>query len=90
MQTQEVKAQCDSCQGTGIYHGFAEQRGVGVICLNCDGTGCAIIKYVPFESRKVRKDIQTVQRSRGSFIGTGVGPAGKSITYNEFLNGKTL
>jgi len=84
----EVKAQCGSCAGTGIYHGFAEPPGVGVVCLNCDGTGCYVIQFTPFEERKRRKDIKTVQLSRGSFIGTGVGPAGKSITYEELLTGK--
>lgn len=83
-----MKAQCGSCRGTGIYHGFAEPPGIGVVCLNCDGTGCDTIKYTPFKGRKKRTGIKTVQLSRGTFLPTGVGPTGKSITYEEFLAGK--
>lgn len=84
----KVQAECSSCRGTGIYRGFAEPEGVGVICLYCDGTGCREVEYTPFTGRKTRNDIRTVQRSRGNFIGTGVGPAGNSVTYQDFLNGK--
>jgi hypothetical protein len=83
----EVKAECGACDGTGIYHGFAEPKGVGVVCLKCDGTGCATIEYTPFTGRKTRNDITTVQRSRGSFV-LSCGPAGNSVSYNDFLNGK--
>jgi hypothetical protein len=85
---QTVKAECNSCDGTGIYCGFAEPKGVGVICLTCDGTGCQTITYKPFEKLKKRRDIQKVARSRGSFIATGVGPTRELITYDEFLAGK--
>ena len=84
----QVEAQCDSCKGTGIYHGMCEPKGVGVVCLNCDGTGKAIIKYTPFDGRKTRTGILHVQRSRGAFLPTGTGPTGNSISYNEFLAGK--
>jgi hypothetical protein len=84
---QSVKAECGACGGTGIYHGFAEPKGVGVVCLQCDGTGCAVIEYTPFTSRKRRNDITTVQRSRGAFI-MNCGPGGNSVTYSDFLNGK--
>ena len=83
-----VQTQCKSCGGTGIYHGFAEPHGVGVVCLNCGGTGCYQLEYTPFEGRKHRYDISTVQRSRGSLLVTGVGPAGNAITYNDFLAGR--
>lgn len=83
-----VEAECTSCSGTGIYHGFAEPKGVGVVCLTCDGTGRREIEYVPFTGLKKRNDIQTVQRSRGSLIFAGVGPTGNAVSYDEFLNGK--
>lgn len=74
---------------TGLYHGFAEPPGVAVICLNCDGTGAHVIKYQEYSGcAKVRKDIHTVRRSAGTFIATGVGPTGNSISYNDFLAGK--
>jgi hypothetical protein len=83
-----IEVECSACGGTGIYHGFAEPQGVGVICLGCNGTGKAKFKYTPFTGRKLRKDIKAVRRSQGTFIATGVGPTGKSITYEEFLKGK--
>lgn len=83
-----IEVECGSCGATGIYQGFAEPKGVGVVCLNCNGTGAVNIDYKPFTGRKERRDINTVQRSRGSFIATGVGPGGRSISYQEFLNGK--
>ena len=84
----ELKVQCASCGGTGLYHGFAEPFGVAVVCLNCQGTGQSIIKYTQFTGRKVHKGIHTVRRSKGSFLATGVGPTGNSISYDEFLAGK--
>ena len=83
-----VKTECGSCGGTGLYCGFAEPKGTAVVCLNCSGTGCATLCYTPFERRKGRGDIATVARSRGSFIGTGVGPVGATVTYAEFQRGK--
>lgn len=88
MKTVKIEVQCSSCNGTGIYCGFAEPKGVGVVCLRCDGSGKGELSYTPFTGRKERKDVKTVQRSRGSFIGTGVGPTGNSITYAEFIAGK--
>lgn len=83
-----VKAECESCDGTGIYRGMAEGPGVGVVCLTCNGTGCEEIEYTPFTARKKRRDVKTVHRSRGKFIVTGIGPAGMSVSYEEFLAGK--
>ena len=80
--------QCDSCSGTGVYSGFAEPRGVGVVCLNCNGSGKTTLEYTEYEGRKRRSGINTVRRSAGSFLGTGVGPTGGSVTYAEFLDGK--
>lgn len=85
---EHVKAECASCDGTGVYKGFAEPKGVGVVCLTCGGSGCDTIKYKPFTERKHKAGIQTVRRSRGSFIGTGVGPTGGEVTYEQFLKGK--
>jgi len=84
----EVKAECTACGATGVYSGFCEPEGTAVVCIRCSGTGCQIISYVPFESRRRRKGIKTVSQSRGGFIATGVGATGKPITYSEFLKGK--
>ncbi|MFA6096837.1 MAG: hypothetical protein WC788_04380 [Candidatus Paceibacterota bacterium] len=83
-----IEAQCGACGGSGIYCGFAEPKGVGVVCLECKGSGKIVIEYIPFTERKNRKDIHTVRLSRGKFIFSGVGPAGKEIGYKEFLAGK--
>lgn len=83
-----LETECRSCGGSGVYRGFAEPPGVAVVCLNCDGSGCSKINYTPFTGRKPREGIQEVRRSRGTFIGTGVGPTGGSVTYREFVNGK--
>ena len=83
-----LEAECTACGGTGIYHGFAEPDGVGVVCLKCEGSGMMVVHYIPFTGRKKRNDIVVVRRSRGSFIAIGVGPTGESVTYEEFLQGK--
>lgn len=85
---ESVNIECPSCGGTGLYHGMAEPKGVGVVCLSCEGTGCRKYQYTPFTGRKRRDDIVTVQRSRGTFIFTGCGPVGESISYEDFLNGE--
>ena len=83
-----VQAECEACGATGLYSGFMEAKGTAVVCVRCDGTGCAKISYTPFTKRHGRHGIKTVSRSRGSFIATGVGPTGESISYAEFAKGK--
>lgn len=84
----EIEVECPSCGGTGLYCGFAEPKGIAVICLHCNGTGKSTLSYFPFIGRKPKKGIRTVQRSSGTFIFSKVGPTGGSITYEEFQNGK--
>lgn len=83
----KVQTECGACSGTGLYSGFAEPKGVAVVCLQCNGTGCHEISYIPFICRKPKANIKTVQLSRGSFI-LSCGPAGRRITYAEFIAGK--
>ena len=84
----EIEAECVECRGTGIYRGFAEPAGIGVVCLHCRGTGAKMLTYKPFAGRRQRSDVQVVQLSRGLMVAPGVGPGGTSITYAEFLAGK--
>lgn len=86
--TVTIEVRCPDCGGTGVYHGFAEPEGVGVVCLGCGGSGAKKLTYTPFTGRERRNGIKVVRRSRGTFIATGVGPNGSSVTYEEFLNGK--
>jgi len=85
---ESIQAVCDSCGGTGLYSGMCEKKGTAVVCISCDGTGCATIRYKPFVKRRQSRGIHTVSWSRGGFILTGVGAVGKSITYKEFAKGK--
>ena len=81
----EVTCQCDSCSGTGLYSGFAEPKGVAVVCAGCNGTGYQQLQVTPFTGRKKMKGIKAVMRSRGCFLATGVGPVGgTTMTYAEF------
>lgn len=88
MKKIKVTIDCNACGATGLYSGFAEPRGVAVVCIKCGGTGKQDVVLTPFTRRHNRLGIKTVQRARGSFIGTGVGPTGGSITYDQFKNGK--
>ena len=88
------KYECGSCGSTGVYSGFAEPKGTAVVCLTCKGTGAVPNGHSstrsnskPFTALKRRDGIHTVRRSRGSFVGTGVGPTGGSISYEDFLSG---
>lgn len=82
-----IEMQCSACNGTGIYHGMAEPKGVGVVCLRCQGTGKQTITYIPFTGRKKREDIDVVRLSKGSTI-LSCGPTGTEISYQDFLNGQ--
>ena len=85
---ERIEIECPSCGGTGLYCGFAEPKGTAVICHGCNGDGNCLYQYKPFTGRKRKKGVQIVRESRGSFIATGVGPVGDSVTYEEFLAGK--
>ena len=83
-----VKAVCSACDGTGLYRGFAEAKREAVVCLDCRGTGCVELSYVPFVQRKERSDVEMVYLSRGALIVTGVGKRGSPVTYAAFRDGK--
>jgi hypothetical protein len=83
-----VEVECKDCGGTGLYQGFAEPQDTAVVCLSCGGTGCAKLTYTPFTQRREKRGVSWVMRSRGSFIATGVGPAGGKISYQEFQSGR--
>lgn len=89
----EKYAYCPDCHGTGIFSGYCEKKGEGIICLRCDGSGkvlkrrllaaqvpSSIIK--PFTGRLKRDGIERVFRRARD------GKPGPTITYQEFLAGK--
>lgn len=80
----KVNVECSSCGGTGLYSGMCEREGTAVVCLTCDGSGCEVISYKPFEGRKRKRGIRSISQSRGTFIATGVGATGTPMTYAEF------
>jgi len=90
-----IKAMCRDCDGTGIYHGFAEIGDCGVVCTTCKGTGCAYISYTPFEARKPRKGIDWVyEHNNGIAIGKGRKGGEYSdfggMSYADWLSGKSF
>lgn len=80
----EVLRECEACSGTGLYSGMCEVKGTAVVCLRCGGAGGVREGIALFVRRKRLRGIKTIRLSRGSFIGTGVGGQGPSMTYPEF------
>jgi hypothetical protein len=87
MSISTIDSACPHCGATGLYCGFAEPAGVAVVCLACEGTGCLKLKYTPFTGRQPKSGARTVRRSAGTFLVSGVGPTGDSVTYAEFERG---
>ena len=61
----ELQIQCRSCNGTGLYCGFAEPKGTAVVCRNCGGSGAEIIRYEPYTGRKPRVGVSQVVADGG-------------------------
>ena len=80
----DILTECGSCGGTGLYRGMCESEGTAVICINCGGTGAEKHTYKEYTGRKHKTGVNKISYSRGSFIGTGVGAVGDSMTYYEF------
>ncbi len=56
------KEECKSCQGTGLFVGYAEKNGAAVICYKCKGTGCENFEkeFYTFISQKEKDNITHV------------------------------
>jgi hypothetical protein len=80
-----IEAECDDCGGTGVYCGFMEPKGIGVVCVGCNGTGKKLIYYTPFERKRGKRNVQLVQISGSRSILFG-GPKGKQVPYRDFKN----
>lgn len=93
MTKQTIKRECASCQGTGLYVGFAEHDGAAVVCYTCNGTGCEMLKIdvTPFTDRKPRTGVLRVYRTNpGIGIGSGHGCRLEDfggIPYSEWTRG---
>lgn len=69
----EIEHECESCNSTGLYRGFAEGEGAAVVCKGCDGTGKAVFEmtYTKFTRRKKRRGVTRVFQAN---VGIGIGP----------------
>ena len=64
--------ECPACNSTGIYAGFGERDGAGVVCRKCGGTGYVLHSYTEFCGKIKRNDIKRVyQINPGILIGEG-------------------
>lgn len=84
----ELEVECSDCAGTGVYCGFMEPKGIGVVCLGCNGTGKAYFTYYPFTRKKGKRGIKEVSLLNGKSIVCG-GPKNKRIPYNIFKKALT-
>ncbi len=84
---------CPSCEGTGLYIGFAENNGAAIVCHTCKGTGCHHVKieYEDFEQKVSHKTAKRVfQSNPGIGIGSGKGYSLSDfggMPYNDWING---
>ncbi len=83
-----IEAECNSCGGTGVYCGFMEPKNIGVICLDCGGTGKQIITYNPFERKKGKNNVNFIHIPNSKCI-VDAGPKGNQIPYKEFKRALT-
>ena len=84
-----VKAECNSCKGTGLYIGMGEKNGAAVVCHTCKGEGCTTysLRWRAFDSRKKRPGVlQVVQTNPG----IGISPDSEigGMSYQDWLDGR--
>lgn len=82
----KLEVECRPCGGTGVYRGYAEPKGVGVVCRDCLGEGRTTIEYTPFTGRKPAVGIEKVYAT--SRIFSNIGPVGEFVSYEAFLAGE--
>jgi hypothetical protein len=96
----DLKIECKSCGGTGVYRGIAEGNGAAVVCNRCKGTGCENyhFEYKEFTGRKTIKDVERVFITGYGYV-VGVKPitlcngvfvdfSKEGVSYGDFLKGK--
>lgn len=89
MPTISLDIECPSCSGTGLYRGFAEGKGVAVVCRTCNGTGCQKFTktYKPFSGGRIH--VTGIKRVFECNVGICLGVASQGgLTYEEWLAGK--
>ena len=58
----EADTVCKTCKGTGLYVGFAERDGAGIVCYRCSGTGChhQVFEWEDFVERAASSSVTRV------------------------------
>lgn len=92
--TQE--AECDACEGTGLYVGIAERDAAAVVCSSCKGSGCReiVVRWKAFGGRKRRKGVRrVVQTNPGICVGEGHGHTLEDfggLPYDDWERGESF
>lgn len=93
----EIKIECPSCKGTGLYVGVCERDGCAVVCTTCGGKGYTTYKYNDFTGRKVREGIKRVFEKTCGYVhgaddyttkdGETIHFSNYGCSYEDWLNG---
>lgn len=89
----KIKVKCSSCNGTGIYVGYAEKDGAAIVCHPCEGKGWIYYEYEEFKSREILPVIKRVYEKNCGFFIRNTKKIHEKIedfggmTYGEWLNG---
>jgi hypothetical protein len=79
---------CRACKATGIYIGFAEKNGAGVVCSDCKGTG-ELMHHVEWEDFEGKRRCEGVQKvypyNPGVCLRPDTGKGG--MDYDEWFAG---
>jgi hypothetical protein len=96
--TKEFDARCTSCEGSGLYVGFAEKDGMAVVCSTCKGTGVVhrVIEWddPPIGGPTPRDDVAWVLECNAGVF-TGIGdefPPGSfgGMSYDDWRAGRSF
>lgn len=89
MAKETINIVCTSCDGTGVYVGFAEIEGAAVVCSSCNGRGWSEFKFErALPERRVRKGVTTVFRRNQGFVLSPESAGG--LPYEEWRGGARL
>ncbi len=80
----DLKVNCPSCNGTGLYQGFFEDRDMAVPCWTCNGEGYVKWVYMDiFEGRLPMSGVKHIYPAKRHS-----NDPSQAITLEEFLAGK--
>jgi len=83
-----ITHECENCNGTGIYTGYAEEQNVGVVCKTCKGTGMVESRHKKFMGKKEREDISfVIEHNPGIFVNEEIAKE-VGLEYDDWFAGK--